>query len=64
MLVNNNNENRYRHEGTNDGLLGNVEFGRSITSVTSLSNTVDLVIDRGTMMIAVLTSTSNSLLDC
>lgn len=57
-----NNQTRYA-EGTNDSLLGNVEFGGGVTNVASLSDTVNLVVDRGAMMVTVLTSTSNSLLD-
>lgn len=49
------------HEGTNDSLLRDVKFGRGVTGVTGLSDTVDFVVDRGTMMVTVLTSTSNSL---
>lgn len=47
--------------GTNDSLLGDVEFSRGVTGVTSLSNTVDFVVDRGTVVITILTSASNSL---
>lgn len=51
------------HYGTNDSLLGDVEFSGGVANVTSLSDTVDLVVDRGTMMVTVLASTSNSLLE-
>lgn len=47
--------------GTNDSLLGDVEFSRGVSGVTSLSNTVDFVVDRGTVVITILTSASNSL---
>lgn len=50
------------HNGTNNSLLGNVEFSGGVANVASLSNTVDLVVDGGTMMVTVLAGASNSLL--
>ena len=46
-----------------DGLLVRIELSRSITLISTLANTVNLVVDRSTMMITILTSTSNSPLD-
>lgn len=46
---------------TYDSLLGDVELGRGVTSIASLSDTVDLVVDGGTVVVTVLTSTGNSL---
>ena len=46
-----------------DLLLGDIEFRRCIAFIRSLSDTIDLVVDRGTMMVSVLTSTTNSPLD-
>ena len=45
------------------GLLGRVEFGRSISLISAFANAVDLVVDRGTVMVTHLTSTSNCPLD-
>lgn len=46
-----------------DGLLGDIEFSGGVTLVGTLSNTVDLVVDRGTVVVTHLTSTGNSPLD-
>ena len=46
-----------------DGLLGDIELGRGVTSVVTAANTVDLVVDRGTVVVTVLTSTGNGPLD-
>lgn len=46
---------------TYDSLLGDVELGRGVSSIASLSDTVDLVVDGGTVVVTVLTSTGNSL---
>jgi len=40
-----------------------IEIGGGVALVSSLSNTVDLVVDRGTMMVTHLTSTADSPLD-
>lgn len=37
-----------------------VKLGGCVTLIITLANTVDLVVDRGTVMVTVLTSTSNS----
>jgi len=42
-----------------DSLLGNVELSRSRSLVVSLSDTVDLLVDLGTVVVTVLTSTGN-----
>ena len=46
-----------------DALLGDVKVGGGVTLVIALANTVDLVVDRGTVVVSVLTSTGNSPLD-
>jgi hypothetical protein len=46
-----------------DGLLGDIEVGRCVTLVVTLTDTVDLVVDRGTVVVTHLTSTGNSPLD-
>lgn len=46
-----------------DGLLGDVEIGRGVTLVRALTNAVDLVVDRGTVVVTHLTSTGDSPLD-
>jgi len=46
-----------------DLLLGSVVLGGGVVLVSSLSNTVDLVVSRSTVVVSVLTSTSNSPLD-
>jgi hypothetical protein len=47
-----------------DGLLGDIELGRGVTSIVTAANTVDLVVDRGTVVVTVLTGTGNGPLDC
>lgn len=42
-----------------DGLLAVVEVGGGVTLVGTLSNAVDLVVDRGTVVVTVLTGTSH-----
>jgi len=42
-----------------DLLLGNIELSRSVTGVVTLANSVDLVVDGSTMMVTVLTGTSD-----
>lgn len=53
------------HESTHwrDGLLRDVELGRSIALVVALADTVDLVIDGRSVVVAHLTSTRNGPLD-
>lgn len=46
-----------------DGLLGDIELGRGVASIITAANTVDLVVDRGTVVVTVLTSTGNGPLD-
>jgi len=46
-----------------DGLLGKIELSSSAGSIITLANSVHLVVARCTMMVTVLTSTSNSPLD-
>ena len=46
-----------------NGLLGDIELGRGVTSVLTLANTVNLVVDRGTVVVTHLTGTGNSPLD-
>ena len=46
-----------------DGLLGDIELGRGVTSIVTAANTVDLVVDRGTVVVTVLTGTSDGPLD-
>jgi len=46
-----------------DGLLVRIKLSRSITLISTLANTVNLVVDRGTVMVTVLTGTGNSPLD-
>ena len=46
-----------------DGLLGDIELGGGVVGVVTTSDTVDLVVARGTMMVSILTSTGNSPLD-
>ena len=46
-----------------DGLLGVIELSGSVSGILTLSDTVNLVVDRGTVMVTVLTSTGNSPLD-
>lgn len=46
-----------------DLLADNIELGSSVLLVSALTDTVDLVVDRGTMMVTILTSTSDSPLD-
>jgi hypothetical protein len=46
-----------------DLLLGVIKLGSGVTFVGSLSDTVDLVVDRSTVMVSVLTSTGNGPLD-
>ena len=46
-----------------DLLLGNIKVGRSITLIFALTNAVNLVVARGTVVISVLTGTGNSPLD-
>jgi hypothetical protein len=46
-----------------DGLLGDIELGRGVTSIVTAANSVDLVVDRGTVVVTVLTSTGNGPLD-
>jgi hypothetical protein len=46
-----------------DGLLGDIELGRGVTSIVTAANTVDLVVDRGSVVVTVLTSTGNGPLD-
>ncbi|KAH3662443.1 hypothetical protein OGAPHI_005695 [Ogataea philodendri] len=46
-----------------DGLLGSVELGGSRTFVTGLSNSVNLVVNRGSVVVTSLTSSGNSPLD-
>ena len=46
-----------------DGLLGDIEVGRCVTLVVTLTDAVDLVVDRGTVVVTHLTSTGNSPLD-
>jgi hypothetical protein len=46
-----------------DGLLGNVKLGRGVASIVTTANTVDLVVDRGTVVVTHLTSTGNGPLD-
>lgn len=48
--------------GTNDGLFGDVEFGGGVADVGGFTDAVDFVVDGGTVMVTVLTSTSDSLL--
>lgn len=51
-----------KNEGNSRGdlLLGDIELSRGVTLVISLTNTVDLVVARRTVMVTVLTSTGNS----
>lgn len=44
-------------------LLGVIKLCGSVTLIVTLANTVDLVVDRGTVVVSVLTSTANSPLD-
>ena len=44
-------------------LLGDIKLGSSVTLIITLSNTVDLVVGRGTVVVSVLTGTGNSPLD-
>lgn len=44
-------------------LLGNIKLGGSVAGILALANTVDLVVDRGTVVVTHLTSTGNSPLD-
>ena len=46
-----------------DLLLGDIELSRSVTLVSTRSNTVNLVVGGSTMMVTILTSTGNSPLD-
>lgn len=46
-----------------DGLLGDVNLGGGVVLGTALANTVDLVVDRGTVVVTVLTGTGNGPLD-
>ena len=46
-----------------DLLLGVVKVGGRVALVVALANAVDLVVDRGTMVVAHLTSTSDGPLD-
>ena len=46
-----------------DLLLGNIEVGGSVTLIVTLTDTVDLVVDGGTVVVTHLTSTGNSPLD-
>jgi hypothetical protein len=46
-----------------DGLLGDIELGGSVTLIVTLTDTVDLVVDGGTVVVTVLTGTGNSPLD-
>lgn len=46
-----------------DGLLGDVLLGRGVGIVITLTNAVNLVVDRGTVMVTHLTGTGNSPLD-
>lgn len=46
-----------------DGLLGDVDIGSTRVLVTLLADTVNLVVDRGTVVVTVLTGTGNSPLD-
>lgn len=46
-----------------DLLLGDIKLGSCVTLIITLSNTVDLVVGRGTVVVSVLTSTGDSPLD-
>lgn len=46
-----------------DLLLGDVELGGGVSGILAAANAVDLVVDRGTVMVTHLTSTGNSPLD-
>jgi hypothetical protein len=46
-----------------DGLLGDILLGGGVTLVVTLTNAVNLVVDRGTVMVTHLTGTGNSPLD-
>lgn len=46
-----------------DGLLGDVEVGRGVALVGASTDAVNLVVNRGTVVVTGLTSTSNSPLD-
>ena len=46
-----------------DLLLGDVELGRGVTLINTGTDTVDLVVARGTVVVSVLTGTGNSPLD-
>lgn len=46
-----------------DGLLGDIILGRGVTLISGGTNTVNLVVARGSVMITVLTGTGNSPLD-
>lgn len=46
-----------------DGLLGDIDVSSGVVIGVALANTVDLVVDRGTVVVAHLTSTANSPLD-
>lgn len=46
-----------------DGLLGDIELGGGVACILALANTVDLVVDRGTVVVTHLTGTGNSPLD-
>jgi len=46
-----------------NSLLGKIELSSSVSSIITLANSVHLVITRGTMMVTILTGTSNSPLD-
>lgn len=46
-----------------DGLLGDILLGRGVVVGVTLANAVDLVVDRGTVVVTHLTGTGNSPLD-
>jgi hypothetical protein len=46
-----------------NGLLGDIEVGGSVTLIVTLTDTVDLVVDGGTVVVTHLTGTGNSPLD-
>ena len=43
-----------------DGLLGSVELGGTVGLISTRSNSVDLVVDRGSVVVTVLTGSGNS----
>ena len=46
-----------------DGLLGDIDRGRGVVVGITLTNAVNLVVDRGTVVVTTLTSTGNGPLD-